>query len=88
MSKQRTVEVFIAGYPACDDVAKLVQDLACASCDVRILDMRADEAAQEKARSYGVKKVPAVAVDGKLAECCQGGVDADGLRRLGVGSAA
>lgn len=82
---KRIVEVFTAGCPCCDEAVKLVQSLACPSCDVRILDLRADPAAQAKAKRYGVQKVPAVAVDGQLAGCCQGGVDAKQLQALGVG---
>ncbi len=87
MSK-RTVEVFVAGCPCCDDTVKLVKRLVCPSCELQILDMRIDAAAQAKAKQYGVRRVPAVAVNGKLAECCQGSVEADTLRALGVGSAA
>ena len=85
---KRTIEVFTAGCPCCEDTVKLVQSLVCPSCDLQILDMRSDKAAQAKAKQYGVKRVPAVAVDGKLADCCQQGpVDADTLRSLGVGTA-
>ncbi len=50
--------------------------------------MRTDKGAQRKARQYGVKRVPAVVVNGKLADCCQvGEVSADTLRALGVGVA-
>jgi len=85
---QRTVEVFTAGCPCCEEAVKLIQGLACGSCDVQVFNVRTDAAAQAKARNYGVRRVPAVAVDGRLAECCQGGVDAEALRRLGVGVAA
>jgi glutaredoxin len=85
--KKRTVEVFTAGCPVCDDTVKLVQSIACPSCDVQVLNLLTDAAAQAKARTYGVKRVPAVVVNGQLAECCQAGVDAEVLRALGVGSA-
>ena len=85
---KRTIEVFTAGCPCCEDTVKLVQSLVCPSCDLQILDMRSDKAAQAKAKQYGVKRVPAVVVDGRLADCCQQGpVDANTLRSLGVGSA-
>ena len=48
-----------------------------------------DEAVQQKAKEYGVARVPAVAVNGTLADCCQGGaIDVNALRALGVGSPA
>ena len=84
----RKIEVFTAGCSLCDDAVQLVQDLACSSCSVEVLDMK-DEAAQQKAREYGVTRVPAVAVNGTLADCCaSGAIDGDTLRALGVGSAA
>jgi len=86
MSVKRTIEVFSAGCPCCEDAVKLVQRLACPSCDVQVLDMRSDKQAQAKAKQYGVKRVPAVAVNGKLADCCQvGEVNESALRALGVG---
>ena len=84
---KRTIEVFTAGCPCCDEVVKLVQSIACPSCDVQVLDMRSDKAAQAKAKRYGVNRVPAVVVNGKLADCCQqGAVEVGTLRRLGVGN--
>ena len=84
----RKVEVFTAGCSLCDDAVQLVQDLACSSCNVEVLDMK-DESAQQKAKQYGVTRVPSVVVNGTLADCCQSGaVSADSLRALGVGSSA
>ena len=84
----RKVEVFTAGCSLCDDAVQLVQDLACPSCSVEIMDMQ-DESVQTKAREYGITSVPAVVVDGTLADCCRrGAIDADTLRALGVGSPA
>ena len=83
---KRVIEIFSAGCPCCDDAVKVVQGLVCPSCDLQILDMRADKTAQAKAKRYGVTRVPAVVVDGKLADCCQqGSVDVSVLQSLGVG---
>ncbi len=83
---KRTIEVFSAGCPCCEETIKLVQSLVCPSCDLQVLDMRSDKAAQAKAKQYGVTRVPAVVVDGKLADCCrQGPVDVNTLQSLGVG---
>ncbi len=85
--KKRTIEVFTAGCPCCDEAVGLVQGILCPSCDLQVLDLRGDKAAQAKARRYGVTRVPAVAVDGRLADCCQHGpVDVAALRNLGVGA--
>jgi len=60
--------------------------MVCPSCDLQVLELRAGSAAQAKAKQYGVSRVPAVVVDGRLAACCLGGpVDAAMLRSLGVG---
>lgn len=85
MATKRTVEVFTAGCALCDEAVQAVREIACESCDVQIQDMRTD-AAKTKAKRYGVKRVPAVVVNGQLADCCaQGGVDSGTLQRLGVG---
>jgi len=85
--KKRTIEVFSAGCPCCHEAVQIVNSMACDSCEVQVFDMRSDQGAQAKAKLYGVRRVPAVVVDGKLADCCSSGpVDAATLRRLGVGS--
>ncbi|MCI0330341.1 MAG: thioredoxin family protein [candidate division Zixibacteria bacterium] len=83
--KTRTIEIFTVGCPVCDEAVKQVESLACPSCDIRILDLRNEKEAQARAQQYGVKRVPAVAVNGKLADCCQEGIDAVVLRGLGLG---
>ena len=86
MSDKRKIEVFSAGCPACEEAVRAVSEIACPSCEVEVLDMHQPEVAA-KARQYGVRSVPAVAVDGKLADCCAGrGVDEATLRAAGVGA--
>lgn len=83
---KRTVEVFSAGCPACQETIDLVNSLACASCEVSVLDMR-DPAVAVRAKGLGVTRVPAVVVDGRLADCCAGaGPNEEQLAALGVGS--
>ena len=85
MTDKRIIEVFVAGCPACDQAVELVNRIACDSCDVQVLDMHDSEVA-EKAKALGVRAVPAVAVDGKLAACCEsGGPDEASLRAAGIG---
>lgn len=85
---KRMVEIFSAGCPCCEEAIQLVRSMTCESCEVHILDMHRDASAQAKAKHYGVRRVPAVVVDGELAECCQGAVSAESLRALGVGTPA
>ena len=83
---KRKIEIFSAGCPACDEVVKLVNSIACPSCEVGILDMHKSDVASE-AKQYGVTSVPAVVVDGKLADCCaRGAVEEGALRAAGVGA--
>jgi glutaredoxin len=85
MSNKRTVEVFSAGCPACEPTVQLVKSIACPSCDVQVLDMN-QPAVAAKAKQYGVKTVPAVVIDGKLASCCAGsGPNEQTLRAAGLG---
>lgn len=86
MSARRKIEVFSAGCPACDDVIDLVNGVACPSCEVTVLDMH-DPKVAARAKSLGVRSVPAVAIDGALAGCCAGrGPDEAALRAAGIGT--
>jgi glutaredoxin len=86
-TKKRTVEIFTAGCPACQETIDLVNKTACPSCEVSILDMK-DPATAGRAKSLGIRSVPAIVIDGQLASCCAGqGVDEATLRAAGVGLA-
>ena len=87
MSAKRSVEVFSAGCPACEETIALVNRVACPSCDVSVLDMK-DAKVAARAKSLGIRSVPAVVIDGKLADCCAGqGPDESTLRAAGLGRA-
>jgi len=84
-SMNRKIEVFSAGCPVCQNTIELVNRIACPSCEVEVLDMRKSDVAA-RAKQYGVKTVPAVVVDGKLADCCKReGPDEGSLRSAGLG---
>lgn len=86
MSAKRRIEIFSAGCPACEEAFALVNRIACPSCEVEVLNMRQAETAA-KAKQYGVKSVPAIVIDGTLADCCAGrGVEESSLRAAGVGT--
>lgn len=86
MATTRKIEVFSAGCVVCEDTIALINKIACPSCEVEILDMHKSEVAK-KAKQYGIRSVPAVAVDGKLADCCAGrGPDEKQLRTAGIGT--
>ncbi len=86
MATSRKIEVFSAGCAVCEDTVALINRIACPSCEVQILDMHQPEIAKQ-ARRYGIRSVPAVVVDGKLADCCAGrGPDESQLRAAGIGT--
>jgi len=85
MSNRRRIEVFSAGCAVCEDTVRLVQQMACPSCEVTVLDMH-DPPVARRATDLGIRSVPAVVVEGKLADCCAGrGPDPAALRAAGVG---
>jgi len=85
MSNKRKIEVFSAGCLACQETIDLVNQVACPSCEVSILDMN-DAAVASRAKGLGIRSLPAVVIDGKLADCCMGrGPDEATLRAAGLG---
>jgi glutaredoxin 3 len=85
MSEKRQIEIFSAGCPVCRDTIDLVNRIACTSCEISVLDMNNDEVAT-RAAELGIRSVPAVAINGKLADCCAGrGVEENVLRAAGIG---
>lgn len=84
-ARRRSIEIFSAGCPICDRVVEKLRSVACPSCEVEVLDLGDPEVAK-RARRLGVASVPAVAVDGDLADCCGGGgPDLEVLRAAGLG---
>ena len=87
MATKRKVEVFSAGCATCLEAIELVKQDACSSCEVIVHDMK-DIKVVKRAKALGIRSVPAVVIDGKLAACCSGrGVDLQVLRAAGLGKA-
>lgn len=85
MNRTRTIEIFSAGCPAYEDTIELVNRMACPSCEVTVLDMKNPDVAS-RAKRIGIRSVPAVVINGELADCCTGrGPDEHTLRAAGVG---
>jgi len=85
MAAQRKVEIFSAGCAACQEAIELVKRIACPSCDVTVLDMN-DINVAKRAKALGIRVVPAVVIEGALAECCSGsGIDEQVLKLAGLG---
>ena len=68
MTTKKKVEVFSAGCSACKETIEMVKRIA-STHEVTIHDMNRSEIAT-KAKEYGIRSVPAVVIDGKLASCC------------------
>ncbi len=71
MATKKKIEVFSAGCSTCKETIEVVKKLAGSSHQVVVHDMHKSEVAS-KAKQYGVRSVPAVVIDGKLAGCCAG----------------
>ncbi len=85
MNGKRKVEVFSAGCPVCDETVAMVRRVACPDCEATVLDLH-DAGVSARAKTLGVRSVPAVAIDGQLATCCTGrGPDEKVLRAAGLG---
>jgi glutaredoxin len=66
MATKKKIEVFSAGCSPCKDTIELVKRIAGSSHEVVVHDMHRAEVASQ-AQQYGVRSVPAVVIDGKLA---------------------
>ncbi|HET7117230.1 MAG TPA: thioredoxin family protein [Hanamia sp.] len=86
---KRKIEVFTAGCPVCEPVVAMVKSIACSDCEVEVFnlsDKNNTANSGDKVKTYGIKVLPAVAVNGKLLSCCQNaGVSETELRNAGIG---
>ena len=81
----RVIEIYSAGCPICDAAVAEIKAASCPSCDIKVLDMN-DPEVSKRATVLEIASVPAVVIDGKLAECCAtGAVNIDTLRAAGLG---
>jgi glutaredoxin 3 len=85
MNAKRTIEIFSAGCPACEEAIQLINRVACPACEVTVLDMKSPDVAS-RAKRLGTRSVPAVVINGTVADCCAGrGPDEQTLRAAGLG---
>ena len=78
---RKKIEIFSAGCSACNETVEMVKRIAGQAHDIEIHDMHQGHVAA-RAKQHGIKSVPSVVVDGKLADCCAGrGPDEKILRR-------
>ncbi|MDQ2946401.1 MAG: thioredoxin family protein [Acidobacteriota bacterium] len=82
MTQTRKIEIFSAGCATCKETIELVRKIAGLDHEVQVHDMHQHDVAT-RARQHGVRSLPAVMVDGKLAGCCAGrGPDEHLLREI------
>jgi glutaredoxin len=82
---KRKIEVFSAGCPVCEETVDMINRMKCDSCEVSVLDMN-DSAVASRAKALGVRSMPAVVIDRRLAACCASrGPDEAVLRAAGLG---
>ena len=85
MTAKRQIEVFSAGCSVCEETVETINRIACPSCEVTVLNMHDPEVAS-RAKDLGISSVPAVVIDGNLADCCAGrSPDETTLRAAGLG---
>jgi glutaredoxin len=65
------IEIFSAGCATCKETIEMVKKISGPDHDVQIHDMQQRDVAS-RAKQHGVRSLPAVVIDGKLAGCCAG----------------
>lgn len=66
-----TIEIFSAGCSTCKETIEMVKKVAGAEHTVQVNDMQHGDTAA-RAKKLGVRSLPAVVINGKLAGCCAG----------------
>lgn len=71
----------------CEGAVKQVKDIACENCEVVVYELNKKCDTNEcEAKAYGVQAVPAVAINGKLTDCCKNNaIDIEALKAAGLG---
>ena len=91
-NNKRKIELFTAGCTICEPVVELVKSMACSSCEVVIYNLSQPGDSMEcleKVKAYGIKSLPAIAVNGKLLNCCRNKIiSVEELKSAGIGKAA
>jgi len=87
---KRQIEIFTAGCQVCEPVVQLVKETAGKDCEIILHNLSEQYESKirvSKMKEYGVKRVPAIAVNGKLLKCCTNiEITKDDLTNAGIGS--
>lgn len=68
---KHTIEIYSAGCATCHETIEMVRKIAGSDHDVRVHEMQHGDTAA-RAKKLGIRSLPAVVVNGKLAGCCAG----------------
>lgn len=68
---RHTIEIFSAGCSTCKETIEMVKKVAGSERSVQVHDMQDGDTAT-RAKKLGVRSLPAVVINGKLAGCCAG----------------
>ncbi len=86
---KRKIEIFTAGCPTCEPIVEKVKGLACENCEVIVYNLNEKceaDSCTALVKKYGINRMPAVVVDGRLLDCCKSSaVDEGLLRAAGIG---
>jgi hypothetical protein len=68
-TKGRNIEVFTAGCYLCDETMEIVKEAKCEECTITEykLSQECECGCIEKSKEYGIKVVPTIVIDGKIA---------------------
>lgn len=66
-----TIEIFSAGCATCESAERMVREIACPDCTIEVVPVTTPDG-HARATRRGVRRAPAVAVNGILAACCRG----------------
>jgi len=87
---KREVEIFTAGCPVCQPIVQLVKDTVGNDCNITIHNLSEQCESKiciTKMEEYDVKRLPAIAVNGKLLSCCTNvEITKDSLINAGIGN--
>jgi hypothetical protein len=82
--QRKKIEIFSAGCLTCDETVEMVKRIAGSSHDIEIHDMHQGHIAA-RAKQHGIKSLPGILVDGKLADCCAGRGPDEQILRQAIG---
>jgi glutaredoxin 3 len=82
--QRRKIEIFSAGCSTCNETVELVKRIAGSTHDIEIHDMHQAHIVA-RAKQHGIRSLPTVVVDGKLAGCCAGRGPDEAILREAIG---